>query len=496
MVLVTAVVSLQAGAPARPDRSRQLLASSLAFTDGYWDESAGLIWSPAPGEERRVHRVRESAWYALGLLMRNQPGDESRAIRIIEQVLAAQFDAPGLPWDGSYRRSPEEADPPAQDAKIWEHYDPNWRQFIGTTFALILLDFEPRLPAGLPARMLDSMRRAVEGEIAHKRLTPAYTNIALMHGFLWSYAGERLARREWIAAGEEWARQVHVLYAPHESFEEYNSPTYYGVDLFGLALWRRHGVTEKIRAWGADMEAGLWRDVGRFYHAGLGNLCGPFDRAYGLDMRRYVSLIGVWMAMVLPPAVAPLPDPAGPMGHAHDFVCTPTYVALGAKVPAEVLASFREFQGERLLRRPIEGPRIATAWLAEEVMLGGEITGASRPAGTGTRYNQFQPATMHWRMTGNEVGWMRLHTAPACDAEAAKGMLTVTAPAAGDFVFQVSAPGLGPEQLARDRWAMPGLSVSVETDAGGFTVAPAGEGRFDLRYVGATRFALRVVSPP
>ena len=482
-------VPLRASSPAE-SRPQELLAASLRFSETRWDDSAALLWSPAEGEAK-VHRVRESAWYALGLLMRDRPGDTARAVRIIERVLANQFTAPGRPWDGTYRRAPEEADPPAAGAKVWEHYDPNWRQFVGTTFALILIEFEPRLPADLPARMVDSMRRAVEGEISHQRLTPDYTNIALMHGFLWGYVGTRLSRSEWEAAGEDWAGRVRALYAPHESFEEYNSPTYYGVDLYGLALWRRHGATEKIRAWGSEMEAGLWRDIGRFYHAGLRNMCGPFDRSYGMDMRRYVSLTGVWMAMVLPPELTPLPDPSGPMEHAHDFVCAPTYVALGAQVPADVLAGFRAFQGERLLRRPIEGPRTATVWLAADVMLGGEITGAARPAGPGTRYNQFHPATIHWRVLGGEVGWMRLHAAPAADAEAAKAMLTITAPAAGDFAYEVFAPGLDSAQLARDRWVMPGLTVSVDTDATGFAVVPAG-GRFDIRYTGATRFVLRV----
>ena len=41
------------------------------------------------------------------------PGDTARAVRIIERVLVNQFTAPGQPWDGTYRRAPEEADPPA-----------------------------------------------------------------------------------------------------------------------------------------------------------------------------------------------------------------------------------------------------------------------------------------------------------------------------------------------------------------------------------------------
>ena len=32
------------------------------------------------------------------------------------------------------------------------------------------------------------------------------------------------------------------------------------------------------------MLAELWRDIARFYHPAMRNLCGPFDRAYGLDL--------------------------------------------------------------------------------------------------------------------------------------------------------------------------------------------------------------------
>lgn len=488
-LVLTLLASLEA--LAAPDRPAEMLTASLVVSDRAWDEQAGFLWSAAPGENGRIHRVRESAWYALGLLMRDQPGDAPRAIRIIGQVLDFQFAASGQAWDGTFRRAPEEP-PPAVGAELWKNYDPNWRQFIGTTFVLMLEQHANRLPAELQSRMLDAIRRAVEGELTQGRAEPYHTNVKLMHGFLVGWAGQRLGRTDWVERSEKWIGEIRTDFARHETFDEYNSPTYYGVDFYGLALCRRYGATELIRDAGAELEAGLWRDVGRFYHAGLKNMCGPFDRAYGMDMRRYVSLTGVWMGLVLPAELTPLPDPTGPMDHAHDFAATPLYVALGAQVPDGVLAGFRTFGGERLLSRPITATRTATAWLGANVMIGGEVT--SRTLGVTPDKGQFHPATIHWQAPGERVGWVRLYASPLSDAEAAKETLTITAGAAGDFTFRISVPGLVAGQLGRDCWALPGLKLSIESDASVFAVQ-AGDGFIDVDYRGATHLVLHTVSP-
>lgn len=477
------------GEPNRP-RSREILLESLRFSDRFWDEPMGLIRSPLAGDPGR-HLVRESSWYALGLLLRGEPGDDLRALRIIDEILRRQLRAPGQPWDGTFVRAPEEA-APRPGAVLWKNFDPNWRQFIGTTFALMLEEFSPRLPDALRVRMSDSIRRAVEGELTQSRAEPYHTNIALLHGFLWSWAGRHLDRPDWIAGGEAWAEKVHADYAKHQSFEEYNSPTYYGVDLYGLALWRRYGATEKIRAYGAEMEAGLWLDIARFYHAGLKNLCGPYDRAYGMDQRRYVSLVGVWMSLALEKSIAPLPDPGGPMDHAHDFVCAPTYVLLGANIPAEALATFRTFQGERLLSRPITEKRLATAWLSSPLMLGGELTQLSVAAGP--TLGQFHPATAHWRIGSDTLGWFVLRECPPVDARAETNRLTIVT-ARGDSTFRIRAPGLAADKLGAHRWSLPNLEVRVETDASGFTVA-RGDGFVDARYLGATKIVLHTTVNP
>lgn len=469
------------GATSNPERSRALLLTALRYADRGFDERAPL---------RGGRSVRGSSWHALGLLQRGEPGDRERAVALLRAVIGQQMNVPGKPWHGTYFRVAGEA-PPQDGAKDFKEYDPNWREFIGTTFALCLINHAAELPADLCARLQESIVMAVEGELAQKRLSPGYTNIALMHGFLWGFAGQRAQRPDWVKGAEAWAEEVNRLYREHNAFEEYNSPTYYGVDLYGLALWRRHGATPRMRALGAALEASLWRDIAAFYHAGLKNLCGPYDRAYGMDLSRYVSLVGVWLGLVLEPELVPLPALDGPLEHGGDLLAAPTYTALGAEIPDDALAAFRQFSGERALTRPISGPRVATTWIGRDLMIGAEATGLTR--GTDTK-KQLHAATVHWRAPGAAVGWLVLRRSPAVDARAEKNLLTV-ATLPGETVFEVSAPGVTAAAVARGEWSLPGLSVTVESDAKEFDAQTVG--RFvEIHYRGATRFALHLHHEP
>src|SRR5438105_290351 len=95
-----------------------LLARSMAWMDHLWDENAGLLWSPGDVSNMMVsrhaedHMVRETIWYALGLLMRSDSGDTERALQAISAVLDNQFDQPGKVYHGTFRRAPEEPHPP------------------------------------------------------------------------------------------------------------------------------------------------------------------------------------------------------------------------------------------------------------------------------------------------------------------------------------------------------------------------------------------------
>jgi hypothetical protein len=457
-----------------------LARRSIAWMDGCWDEASGLFRVPddalyeASQAGVPAHLVRETGWYALGLLLRDAPGDRARAFRAIEVVLTYQFDTPGQPYHGTWYRSPHEP-PPPENPIIWRDYDPNWREFVGTTLALMLLEYESLLPLGLVRRIDVALRRAIDGSI--ERSVPAsYSNIALMTAFLLDFGAERFGQPAWAAAAERLAAEILERFRANQTFDEYNSPTYYGVDLYALALWRSYAGSALLHEGGAEIEAALWRDIAQFYHAGMRNVAGPYDRSYGMDMRRYVACLGMWIWQATGYDRAPFPDLDQPLEHGWDFAFAPLIALLGLRVPDDARPHFLSFAGERQIERLIaaEPRRVATAWVGERVMLGAEDSGSRHRVNS-----QFHPATIHWLLADGTTGWIRLRHAVPVDARAERGRLSIdcSAHAGGDleFVFQIYAPAADIAALHHDRWELPGLVVRVETNAAGPTIARDGD---------------------
>lgn len=476
----------------RAEPRDEVLGAAMTFAETHWDERAGLLWAPAPVRQLPgpVHQIRQSVWYALGLLQRNAPGDEARARRIFDVVLRQQIHAPGWRWNGTFYRYPEEPAVPVT-AREFGEYDPNWRQFVGTSLALALEEFPDRLPAALRVRLLEAVVAAAAGEVNEPRIEPFHTNVALMNAFLVSYAGVKGNRPDLVAEGGRLLDDLAARIDEHGTVWEYNSPTYYGVDIFALALWRKHGPSERMRGLGARWEAELWRETARYYHAGMRNLCGPFDRAYGMDMPAYAGLIGLWMRLSVLGDAAPFPPLGKPMAHAHDFSFAPAFALAGTVIPEDAMVEFKAFSGERSVRRELPEGRIATAWLAPTVMAGGEISGRTRHTGGTASANR--PATVHWLCPDGRVGWIALIASPRVDAEAGPHRLDVTG--VGDFVFRVHAPGWFSIEGNIRELTLPGLRVGVQSDAQAVALAAQGED-FDLTFTAATNITFEIEPMP
>jgi len=453
-------------------------AVATAWLDRWWDPTSGLLHNPAgsyeePAEPGTLPLVPQSAWYAIGLLRRDGPGDRERAELTLGAVADQQYDAPGQVWDGTFARFggwPE----PGPGAREWEDYDPNWRQFVGTAFSLVLGDLGDRISAATAARLRTAIDRAVAGE-PPGRVPAWYANIALMKAWLDVEAGR-------VDEGEAFAAEVVARFGATGAFLEYGSPTYYGIDLYALGLWRTRSRSARLRAWGAEVEAALWRDVARWYHPGLRNLCGPYARAYGMDMTAYAGALGLWLWDELGPAAAPFPAFGDRIAHGHDVALAPCVELIGPAVPADVAPRLARFDGDRTVEQVVDadlGLR-ATGWLSELVMAGG-ASGAAFDA-TG----QYHPATVHWRTPDGGVGWLRLRHRGPLDAVAAEGSLTVTTrdhPAHGPTSTRVLASH--PGTLTTGRWRFPGLDVAVE---GGPHVDDDGR----LATAGTTTFTLHL----
>ena len=468
--------------------SREIFSIAMEWGDKYYDVQAKLCRMPPSPQYAELHSmqylaVRESAWYALGLLLRDGSGDRERAAQILDVVLSNQYRDPGKPWDGTFRRTPIEPEP-GTEAVIWRAYDPNWREFVGTTFAVILNEYPDRVSPELRNRMIDAIDYAIAGEMKQGRLLPTYTNISLMYAFLWNFAALRGGKPEWIAQAEHWQQTVYELYKQHDAFWEYNSPTYSGVDIFALALWRDYGFTPLMRKRGEEMEAGLWRATADFYNANLRNISGPYDRAYGMDMQSYVSVMGLWLRTVLDADHAPLTAFNPPVDHVDDLWLASPIVILDTKIPADAMAKFESFPGPHQVRHPIADQRIASAWIGTNIIYGGEITGHARDVDT---RSQFHPMTVQWQASNGKVGWIQLTRCPAIDAAADKGGIVISA--VGDITFRISAPGIVPANLATDKWTLPGLTVQVKSDAKNFSAAQRGP-YVDVEYKGMTQMTI------
>ena len=447
------------------DSARHWTTIAIEWADQYFDPAYDLLLEPpdaaakAPPRYHEIHTIRDSVWYATGLFMRQNDGDVERALSIIRAILRYQFDEPGRVYHGTFYRAPQEPTPPPNHAVEWKDYDPNWREFICCVFIVLLDEYTPLLPDDLQAAMWTSICKAAEGAFARK-VPPHYTNIALMSALLLDYAGQRFDMPQWRSQGDLLARMVYAQFnRNNKTFWEYNSPTYYGVDLFALALWRDYGLNDAVfRTPGAFMEAELWRDIARFYHAGLRNLCGPYDRSYGMDMTHYLATVGLWLALAVPPEQAPLPDVSQVFGHSADFYFMPPSALLGAHIPDDVLPHLLAFQGERNLKREVEPERTATAWLSDNVMIGASTAHQMRSGDY-----QFHGATIHWQTPDGGVGWIRMRSAGPVDAHVENGKLDIHSPFAAALRFDIHAADLNADIIQANRWTLPGLDLRVDS---------------------------------
>jgi hypothetical protein len=175
------------------------------------------------------------------------------------------------------------------------------------------------------------------------------------------------------------------------------------VTLIGLALWREL-ASEPIKNMGLELEEALWTEIGSNYHPILRNLNGPFFRGYGMDMRKYCSIAGIWIAVALDAEkLAPLPRGEG--AKEEEMSNISPILHLGLSIPKPVLLSLKDFTAgewkERLIPSIIAGDTLKqiTSIVYPGWMMGG-LWGNLRV------WNQIKTATIHWQNSNAETEWL------------------------------------------------------------------------------------------
>jgi hypothetical protein len=368
-----------------------------AIHEELWDPERGMdrhAPGVAPGVDisaLNLHAVRETA---NGAFLDLQDGNIERAVIALRNVLALQYPLSASPWSGTFPTSAEQPEP-GDDAVEWVHYDPNWRQFLGVTLALCAIVHGPSLPDDVTAGISVALERCVAGEPAD-RIPRWYTNPNLMHAWLQgqvaSTTGDRILR---AAAHNRLAVPMERLLR-YGDLDEYNSPTYDGIDLLAIGLWALYPPTQGFADAASTMLPQIGARVSTLYHQRFGTSCGPYIRAYGLEPTRYVSLSGLLYSVCGEPAEAVLPSPLdADTVHVHDLYFLPLLEHV-----ASVLTPHLHFAPVTSERHHAQrfGTSIAESLLRPDLAVGWD-TGRRHEASL----DQYVPFTAHVTEAGGDA---------------------------------------------------------------------------------------------
>ncbi|KAJ4995570.1 hypothetical protein K4K48_010107 [Colletotrichum sp. SAR 10_66] len=457
-----------------------LLNESMAWMDQYYDRSAGYLYDFGSASALR-HETRSSVWYALGLLARNNGDDAAEAEKIITNTIAGQFKVESEQWYGDYQKYDGEPYVGSENypGSIYNSWDPNWRGFVGTTLIMALEEFPHLLSNDTQDLILASLHNTTKGDeyrvggVDDDNLYPAYSNPAIMRALVSGYTGRKLGDANMTQSGENYAQEIIDLFDRANTLSEFNSGTYTGVSLFGLILWSKYLPEDSVMTQkGPQMLTDTWKAVAQLWNPSMKNMAGPWDRAYGYDMNRYVSLMALWFWTLIGKDNSSLISAPQVMSHAADYAWAPLFAVLAdyhqSLLPEGLVANLTTFSGDHFFTAstyypPYDYvPRNITSWLSENLTIGAESFNENVIGGPSENQASFNPAVIQWN-TGNEISFISLYpTEMALDVAVEANKLTLTYPnGTADSIFSFVV-GTFIKKPTVAGWAdVQGLNVSV-----------------------------------
>jgi len=202
----------------------------------------------------------------------------------------------------------------------------------------------------------------------------------------------------------------------------------------------------------------VWEDIAEHYNPYLGNLVGPYDRAYTRDMTTHSSVLSMFWWGIFGHSHTPSP-PKGELDLGYDATQGAALALVMGVVEGTMSEEVREkllvpFEGERMIERDIyydletDEKRVATSWLSKPLMIGGQQVKESVARG-----GQFVPAIVHWASDPAHKpfpynGFFSLYpSATTIDAIASPNKLSISYPNTtqhGTDSFQFMLSGIPP----------------------------------------------------
>ncbi|KAF5537653.1 hypothetical protein FMEXI_9766 [Fusarium mexicanum] len=462
--------------------AQQLFTESMEWMDTFYDKKAGYLYDFSASVALR-HETRSSVWYAFGLLARNEGSDAAEAEKIIKNTIDAQYKVPADEWYGDYQQEPEEpyVGSPAYPPKIYGSWDPNWRGFVGTTLVMCMEEFPHLLSKSTQNLILHSLHNTTKGDEyrfgnldnTKDNLYPSYSNPSIMRAFVSGWTGRRLNDRNMTVSGEKYAQDIIDLFNKHDTLSEFNSGTYTGVSLFGLILWSKYLPKDSVMTKnGPRMVERTWDAVSQLWHPGMKNIAGPWDRAYGYDMNRYLSLMALWFWTLTGKEGSSLTSHPQVMSHMADYAWAPLFAALDKThqklIPKKTLRKLSKFQGEHIFTGSAYYPpfdtasRNITTWLSEDLTIGAESYDEIVIGGPSQSQGSFNPAVVQWN-TGNEISFISLYpTEMALQSRVKPGKLSLSYPYGNSSSVFTFVVGTFEKKRTVASWAdIQGLEVKV-----------------------------------
>ena len=396
--------------------------------------------------------LRSKTRLAEALLFRNAVGDKEKAVIILQWILKNQYQDENTKIYGIWKT-----------AIVNDKFDQNWREFIGCDLIIIRHKFSNLLPENIIKDIETGIIHAAKG--AFKRnVAPDYTNISIMSAFLMEYVGTEFGLEEIKNAGLKKARDIFKLYQTNKTFSEFNSPTYYGVTLIGLGLWRELAFSKEIQEMGKVLEKDFWHETTNFYNPKLKNIPGPYFRAYGMDMNKYFAITGTWIGLAVDDEkFAPLPPKNGPK-YGEMSNLAPIF-NLGLSIPMSDLAKLKSFSKPQFIARNVpnnyKGDSIkkVTAMINKDWMMGG-LWGNKRV------WEQIKTGTIHWQTPDGDIAWLMILGDGKTNVKVSKTQMCIFANDTQPSSFEVFiyTKNISTEAFNNKKWNLSGMTLNLETE--------------------------------